>query len=389
METVNRKNGIKYREMIWIDGQPLKSPCFARKTDAIKWKAEKISNQDITGTHSGFNQQNAKITLNEFTSKWLEEKRPYLTNKTYFSYEMRLRVHILPILGNLKMKDISLNHYNNLLNNLLNKKNAKSGINIILMVFKSIMKDARKKKIIQNNPLEGIAKLKTSDPVERYWSRLEVGQFLRANFNHPLYPLFLVAANTGMRLGELAGLCWDRIDFVSNLITITRSRDRFGLHEHTKTNTKRFVPMNPEVREILTILLKKQLNLKFVFAKDAGTPINVQHVYRHFHNAQKKAGFTEMLPFHGLRHTFSSQFMMSGKSIWDLQKILGHSSVKMTNRYAHFAPSHLQDAIKGFSLTATPEEFIGKNEANHNLTTEDNFNELNENGFENVVSLTN
>lgn len=49
---------------------------------------------------------------------------------------------------------------------------------------------------------------------------------------------------------------------------------------------------------------------------------------------------------HVLRHTFASHFMMNGGNILVLQKILGHSDIKMTMRYAHFAPDHLGDALK-------------------------------------------
>ncbi|MBK1752631.1 MAG: tyrosine-type recombinase/integrase, partial [Escherichia coli] len=46
------------------------------------------------------------------------------------------------------------------------------------------------------------------------------------------------------------------------------------------------------------------------------------------------------------RHTFASHFMMNGGNILVLQKILGHADITMTMRYAHFAPSHLEDAVR-------------------------------------------
>ncbi len=49
---------------------------------------------------------------------------------------------------------------------------------------------------------------------------------------------------------------------------------------------------------------------------------------------------------HVLRHTFASHFMMNGGNILVLQKILGHADITMTMRYAHFAPSHLEDAVR-------------------------------------------
>ena len=49
---------------------------------------------------------------------------------------------------------------------------------------------------------------------------------------------------------------------------------------------------------------------------------------------------------HGLRHTFASHFIQNGGNILTLQKILGHSSLAMTMRYAHLAPDHLVDAVR-------------------------------------------
>lgn len=70
--------------------------------------------------------------------------------------------------------------------------------------------------------------------------------------------------------------------------------------------------------------------------------------YYAFRSALERAGID--LPAgqltHVLRHTFASHFMMNGGNILVLQKILGHTDIKMTMRYAHFAPSHLEDALK-------------------------------------------
>ena len=54
-----------------------------------------------------------------------------------------------------------------------------------------------------------------------------------------------------------------------------------------------------------------------------------------------RAEIEKKIRFHDLRHTYASQFMMNGGNLYDLQKILGHTDSKMTQRYAHLAPEHL------------------------------------------------
>ena len=91
-----------------------------------------------------------------------------------------------------------------------------------------------------------------------------------------------------MRLAELCGLCWDRIDFRMNQISVTRTRDKTGLKDSTKTKLKRIIPMTPEVRAMLLALHHKQFNGKFVFSEKGGIEVKYVHVYRRFHQAQDR-----------------------------------------------------------------------------------------------------
>ena len=143
----------------------------------------------------------------------------------------------------------------------------------------------------------------------------------------------------------LSALKWDRVSFQRKQIEITRSASRFGIQDRTKSGRKRIVPMNDAVYRLLWPLWQAQRSA-FVFCEEDGGAVDAHHIYRDFHHAQRRAGFTEMIRFHDLRHTFASHFMMKGGNIYDLQKILGHSTIKMTERYAHLSPTHLENAIQ-------------------------------------------
>ena len=225
------------------------------------------------------------------------------------------------------------------------------------------MIESRKTGHLLVNPLEFLSKIKPDPQLEVYWTMAEINQFLLASNFHYLYPFYLLALNTGMRKGELAGLCWDRVDFHLNQLTVSRTRDRFELKETTKTSLKRIIPMNLVVRNMLFELMKKQMNSKFVFTEPDGSPVEVHHIYRRFHQAQKKAGFNYLIRFHDLRHTFASQFVMHNGNIFDLQKILGHTKIDMTMRYSHYSPDHLQKAMNVVSFGGELNVF------NHNLTS--------------------
>ena len=336
--------------MIWINGKQLKSPIFKRKTDCRQWLAEQRAEKSKTHLYGQSNLFKQKKSFEEFSLSWLESKKAnQLSPSTISNYERYLKIHLIPQVGKKDLKAILKTDIEKVQSELAKNHNAK-GVNLIMTVLKSIFLEAFREGYILKNPTHGVKKISENSLIEAFWTKSEIDQFLRASFHHPQYSFFLVALNTGMRKGELAALKWDRIDFGRNQITVTRTRDKDGLRETTKTKLKRILPMNELVRATLMNLFSQNKGAEYVFTKSDGSPIEVHHIYRDFDKAQKKAGIQTRLRFHDLRHTFASQFMMNGGNVFDLQKLLGHTDIKMTMRYAHYSPEHLQSAMKGFEL---------------------------------------
>ena len=95
-----------------------------------------------------------------------------------------------------------------------------------------------------------------------------------------------------------------------------------------------------------------------MFLEVDGTEVKYAYIYGRFHKAQDRAGITNKIRFHDLRHSFASNFMMNGGNVFDLQKLLGHTDIKMTMRYAHFTPDRLQNSIKFMNMTSESETVI-------------------------------
>ncbi len=106
----------------------------------------------------------------------------------------------------------------------------------------------------------------------------EVSSFLDYTRLDPFHDLYVTTLNTGMRLGEILGLKWDKIDFVNNQIVVSRCLGRSGLKETTKTHEARFIPMNTNVRAIMEKLHKTKINGSFVFCKSDGSHLDYNHV---------------------------------------------------------------------------------------------------------------
>jgi integrase len=158
-----------------------------------------------------------------------------------------------------------------------------------------------------------------------------------------------------MRKGEIAGLTWDCIDFQNNLITVKSTLDKHGHRDSTKSGRIRHVPINDFLKGVLHELFKNRSEASNYVFLSKGNPIDTNHLYRVFGKIQDQAGLENKIRVHDTRHTFASQFMMGGGSLYDLSQILGHTDTKMTQRYAHLSPSHLSKATQSLKFGAESE----------------------------------
>ena len=220
-------------------------------------------------------------------------------------------------------------------------------INNVLILLKQIFKYAHEQGLIFKNPLREVAMLVEPETEVKYFQKEEVRTILNSNRFESIYPILVFVFNCGLRVGEIAGLCWDCVNFENRQILVKRNMSRKKrLKEYTKTKSNRHVPMNDQVYDVLRYLWKNQSSHKFVFAKMNGEPIDPDHYSsRQFKDALIRSSI-EAINFHKTRHTFASHFMMNGGNIYDLQKILGHRDIDSTMKYAHLSPEHLLEASK-------------------------------------------
>jgi integrase len=147
-----------------------------------------------------------------------------------------------------------------------------------------------------------------------------------------------LALNTGCRKGELLGLEWARVDLQAGLIHLET--------DHTKTRKRRSVPINADARE--AILARARFRTRtcptgpWVFCHDDGRRIG--DVKRSFAKACERAGIMDFR-IHDLRHTCAAWLVSAGVPLPEVRDLLGHSTVRMTERYAHLAPENVRAAV--------------------------------------------
>jgi integrase len=182
-----------------------------------------------------------------------------------------------------------------------------------------------------------------------------------------MYQMILTALRTGMRQGELAGLQWSSIDWENRNIMVCHSRcPRTGRLESPKSNRERHIPMDADVYEVL---YKRRQTTGYVFLDKGEKPFAAHRLIRGLREVRYKAGLRP-LGWHTLRHTFASHLAMKGAPLHIVQALLGHSTITMTMRYAHVAPSMLRSAIAMLNPKSLIEGGFGQPVVNQWQTTQ-------------------
>jgi len=182
------------------------------------------------------------------------------------------------------------------------------------------------------NPVKQVAFLKENNKRLRFLSKEEIIKLYEFLSGEAL-ALVKFAINTGMRRGEIMKLTWHDIDILQRLIYIKDS----------KSGESRVIPMNETLVNLLCSL-RKGADVSPVFSSVHRTA---------FENALEEAKIDDA-SFHTLRHTFASHLAMEGVDLFTLSKLLGHSDIKMTMRYAHLGPNHMAKAMQVMDTIWTP-----------------------------------
>jgi integrase len=201
-----------------------------------------------------------------------------------------------------------------------------------LRAVKAMLSSAVARGYLRDNPCKKVKKVqnvRVNPP--RFLSKEEVEKLIAVAEGTHLCPLIATAVYAGLRRNELVWLEWQDIDFERNTITV-RNKEEF----HTKSYKSRTIPLNEKLKEIL---LKYRKKSGWCFLNSEGGQFR-NNLLKRFKAICKIAGI-ENCHLHTLRHTFSSQLVMAGVSIYKVSQWLGHSDVKTTMIYAHLAP---QDA---------------------------------------------
>lgn len=206
---------------------------------------------------------------------------------------------------------------------------------------------------------------------KRILSARETELLLSTSKGGMLYPLFVMALNTGMRMGEIIGLTWDSIDFDNGMISVTKTLCYlpnngdaiYEFHPPKSKAGKRRIPMSKQVKEMLLEQkqwhdnLAKRFNAvpgfeDLVFTSKTNRPLNasnikdsINYLVARINIGNPDINFQHFTP-HCLRHTFATNCIEKGMRPKTLQKLLGHNSLQMTmDLYCHVHDDVLKEEM--------------------------------------------
>jgi integrase len=256
---------------------------------------------------------------------------------TKADYRSALVAHLVPAFGDQRIETITpakIERFRNqgVRDGRISRRNA----NRLLAILHAIFVHACAYHGLNDNPAAKVKKLRESYDAARYdfFTPEQVRQLAAAAVSEQDAAVFLTAAFTGLRRGELVALRWRDVDFENQSIRVyegfTRELGR------TKSRRSRTVPMVDEVADVLEKLRQRGRYIgkdDFVFPGIDGGIADPSALRRRYMLAVKRAGLPP-LRFHDLRHTFGS-LAINHASIVQVQNWMGHADIKTTMRYLH------------------------------------------------------
>jgi integrase len=287
---------------------------------------------------AGPGEQPIAATFADAAAEWLRfiEQDRRRKPSTVGGYASIVRTQLLPTFGSMPLESITPDTIDAW---LARTAGSVSSRRKSLVLLHGIFRRARKVWGLRVNPVADVEKppLARSGDIEVF-SPEEVWALVRAAGAELDGALYLTAAFTGLRMGELLALRWRDVDFAGSTVRVRASFYNGNLST-PKSGKVRAVPLAPDVATALAQLGRRENWVgddDLVFAGEGGDHLDASALRRRYKTALAAASLRR-LRFHDLRHTFGTR-MIAKADIRRVQEWMGHADIQTTMRYLHFAP---------------------------------------------------
>ncbi|WP_315110214.1 site-specific integrase [Clostridium intestinale] len=315
-----------------------------------------------------------KIILQDWYSIWLFEfKANELKSSTIERYDVFYRNYVKGCsIGQTKLKDLTSLIIQSYYNKLISEGKTPNTVRALHKALKACISHAKRVNYVGINCCDNIILPKIQykkDEKFKVFTLEEQKKFLSSINEHKYKLMFIFALSTGVRIGELVGLKWSDVDFNKGVLTINKSMSRaykieegkrkFVIEETTpKTiSSIREIGIPSNVLSMLEIHKKIQEEYKkeykdiysdkgFIFADALGDFILPDTLSKSYKKVLKVNNI-KLTSFHSLRHTYATRLFEKGVPLKTVQKLLGHSSIKITaDIYTHVIGNEKISAVQ-------------------------------------------
>ena len=301
----------------------------------------------------------------DWLNEWLEHYvKASSKQRTYERYFQTARVHIIPHLGEYKLIELQPIVLQRFITELLTNGNKRTGkglspnfVKSVISIIQNSLKTAHILGLLPEYVADKIKRPKIVEKQVECFSLVDqkkMEQYILAHKKLKLRGVIL-CLYTGLRIGELLALTWDDIDFIKQMLTVTKTCHDGNINgnyclvvDTPKTsNSQRAIPI-PKPLIILLREMKNQSKSNYVI-EDNGTAVFMRSYQRSFELLLKRLDIAHK-GFHALRHTFATRALECGMDVKTLSEILGHKNATITlNRYAHSLWEHKSEMMNKLS----------------------------------------
>lgn len=291
-------------------------------------------------------------TVAQLAERFLAEySRPRIKDPAAYRSHAQVGLRrALPVLGSLRADAVQLHHIDRM-RAAIAKDYAAASVRVTLAFLSAMYSWAVKLGLVSKNPVLGVERPAAAPSVE-YLSRGEVAALLtlagqraqQSPAERCLHTAVHLALHLGLRRGELLGLRLGDIDLSARRLTVARSfkvLPKSGKARHLRIPAETLPVLTPWLAEV-----PRQLGLIFPVITSLGPRQGAPRDLLGLPELSQAAGLRPLAhPWHVLRHTFASHYIMSGGNLVALQKILGHASIAETMRYAHLGDDFMAGEV--------------------------------------------
>ncbi|MGD9637523.1 MAG: tyrosine-type recombinase/integrase [Alphaproteobacteria bacterium] len=301
-----------------------------------KKKTLEIRGLAMTGVDPTNSRQKSRGTplFCEFADTYLKHVKDQ--KSSWKDDECIIRIWLNPNFGRKKLDQIDTVDISRL-HNTMKQSRSSATANRTLSIIKHMFNVAISWGEINKNPAKGIKKFRENQK-ERYLSVEEIKRLmavLNEEKNHSIASLVMLLLFTGARKSEALKMKWSDVDFKNAIWTVPQ--------ENSKSRKVRHIPLsNIAIRILQNIERVEDSPYVFVGRYDIYKPMNSPK--KTWYKIRELAGLPDVR-LHDLRHSYASLLVSNGRSLYEVQKILGHSSPNMTQRYSHFSKDTLITAV--------------------------------------------